>query len=113
MAASSHQDSSQLAILLMGKKSFSYRRSIVMQHAEFIRRVGNRMIEYGVDPTHEDFRKWLKESECVTVERRVQIQALCEQEKPLWEIVSKLTDIEHLSWWQYVDYVIDEQTDWY
>lgn len=85
----------------------------MQRHEDYIRRVGNRLVEYGVEPTREDFAEWLKGSDKVTTEgRRGEIEALYDLGTPLWEMVGKLTETEELSWWQYVNYLIDEQTDW-
>lgn len=81
-----------------------------MKNMDFARYVGNRMVEYGIEPTSEDFMGWVKESDVFTQERRIQVQKLCNQSIKLWDIVGTLAYYEQYSWWLHVDCMVEQFT---
>ena len=84
------------------------------RHFEFIRRVGNRMAEIGLDPTLKDFSDWLTEPHMhhLSEERLLQLREQQQQGKTLGELMEQLTEDEEYNWFYYLDFLVDERTPW-
>jgi hypothetical protein len=83
-----------------------------MRNMEYFLRIERRMAAHRLDPTRDDFAKWVKETNAFKEERRALFLELHTQGKTYGELLDQLTEMEFFRWYLNLDCRMEERAWW-